>query len=355
MPSDHLPPFIAGPEAGWRPPPPQGAIRVAPLLPLPDLLRDFGVPPGPLLREFGLSGGMLCHPDNTMPFEVMGRLLKTCARQTACPHFGLLLGQRSDASAFGALGFLISNAPDVAAALGELVTHLHLHDHGATAFLKVSRETAMLAYEICQADIEGADQINDGALAVSWNMMRALCGPDWVPAQVHVRHAPPEDSKAWQRFFRAPVRFNAEHTALVFPTAFLTHKVHLADPLLRHYFLQRIVEMRRFSEQELQEKVHHALLRLIDSKRCTLDQLAHHFMMHPKTLSRRLKDAGSSFRELHRRARHETARMLLRDSSQSLETISTVLGYSGATAFNRAFSDWEGVPPAIWRRRSVGR
>lgn len=346
---------VAVSDLGWRPTPPQGSVRVAPLLAIPDLLRDFGVAPGSLLRQCGLSDGALGHPENTMPFDTLGRLLKTCALATGCPHFGLLLGQRSNASAFGALGFFIRNAPNVGTALKDLVTHLDLHDRGAASFLEVSEQTTVLGYELCQPDTEGSDQINDGALAVAWNMMRTLCGPEWLPVQVQFRRAPPEEIGAWQRFFQAPLRFNADHTALVFNTSFLTQKVHLADPLLRHYFMQRIVEMRRYSDLSLQEQAHQALLLLIGSQRCTLDQLANSFSMHPRTLNRRLRDAGTSFRELHHRARHETARSLLRDSGNSIEAIATLLGYSRASAFNRAFALWEGVPPANWRKRAVGK
>lgn len=355
MSSDSLSSSIAASNLGWRSLPPQRTVRVAPLLTLPDLLREFGVTPGPFLRRFGLSESALSHPDNTIPFDTMGHLLKACARATACPHFGLLLGQRSDASAFGALGFFIRNAPDVATALKELVMHLDLHDRGATSFLNVAEQTTVLGYKLCQPDMEGSDQINDGALAVAWNMMRALCGPEWLPVQVQFRRAPPGESGVWQRFFQAPLLFNAEHAALVFDTSFLTRKVHLADPLLRHYFMQRIVEMRRYSDLSLQEKAHQALLLLIGSQRCTLDQLANSFSMHPRTLNRRLRDAGTSFRELHHRARHETARSLLRDSGNSIEAIATLLGYSRASAFNRAFALWEGVPPANWRKRAVGK
>jgi len=43
-----------------------------------------------------------------------------------------------------------------------------------------------------------------------------------------------------------------------------------------------------------------------------------------------------------------------RDSNSSIDAIAALLGYSGATAFNRAFSQWEGTPPSTWRRRQRG-
>ncbi len=79
--------------------------------------------------------------------------------------------------------------------------------------------------------------------------------------------------------------------------------------------------------------------------------------LHPRTLNRRLQEAGTSFRELHRTVRHELACQLLRDTGSSIPAIATLLGYSGSNAFVRAFAQWESVPPATWRKgvRSVTR
>ena len=72
--------------------------------------------------------------------------------------------------------------------------------------------------------------------------------------------------------------------------------------------------------------------------------------LHPRTLNRRLQEAGTSFRELHRTVRHELACQLLRDTGSSIPAIATLLGYSGSNAFVRAFAQWEAVPPATWRK-----
>jgi AraC-like DNA-binding protein len=79
--------------------------------------------------------------------------------------------------------------------------------------------------------------------------------------------------------------------------------------------------------------------------------LAEYFSLHPRTLNRRLKDSGTSFRELHNEARYQMAKQLLRDTKISIESIASRLGYASTTAFNRAFAQWEGVPPGAWRRQ----
>ena len=331
----------------------KGEVRVAPLDAIPELLREFGVIPGPLLKSFGLTEDFFRHPDNTTSFQLIGYLIQACVRATGCPHFGLLIGQRGNASSLGATGLLMKNAPDVGTALNEAIINIDLHDRGAAPFIEVEDETTVLGYTMYQTGIEGADQIADGSLAVIWNIMRALCGQEWLPVEVRFRRDTPVDFGAYHHFFQAPLRFNAPHDALVFQTSWLGKSVQLADPLLRQHFLQHIQEMRLYSNNNFRERVYQDLLLLLGAQRCTLDELASHFSMHQRTLNRRLNEAGTSFRELHNEARRQTARRLLIDTKSSIETIATLLGYAGGNAFNRAFSQWEGVPPGKWRRQML--
>ena len=331
-------------------PPQQGMVRVGPISAIPNLLREFGVAPDRLLTQFDLNESIFENPDNTIAFPIMGSLFMACVRATGCPHFGLLTGQRSSASELGTAGFLVNNAPHVMAALNDLVSTFDLQDRGSTPFLEVTDEISMLGYQIYHHDIAGSDQISDGAMAISWNIMRALCGSEWLPLAVHFRHDQPQDVGAYRRFFQAPLCFNAVQTALVFRSVWLTRKVRLADPLLRHHFLRHVSEMRRYSELDFRDRVYRELLLRIGSKRCSLEELSGHFSMHPRTLNRRLNEAGTSFRDLHNKARHATACQLLRETITSIESIAALLGYSCTSAFNRAFTHWEGAPPATWRK-----
>ena len=72
--------------------------------------------------------------------------------------------------------------------------------------------------------------------------------------------------------------------------------------------------------------------------------------MHRRTLNRRLELCGTSFRALENQARREIACELLRDTGNSIEAVASELGYTSASAFTRAFSKWEGLPPAAWRK-----
>ena len=168
-------------------------VRVGPFIQVPGLLREFGVAPKRVLEKFGFAESTFADPENTIAAEVRGAILAACVRETGCPHFGLLLGQRIDASSLGAIGFMVRNAPDVQTALGELAANLRLHNRAAAPYLEVAGRQAIFGYETLYPYAEGWEQIDDGAMAGLWNIMRTLCGPGWLPNEVCFRRGKPDN------------------------------------------------------------------------------------------------------------------------------------------------------------------
>ena len=59
-----------------------GEIRIAPIAVVPELLRELGVAPGPLLRPFGLTEDYFHDCDNPLPYALMGRIIEAATRAT---------------------------------------------------------------------------------------------------------------------------------------------------------------------------------------------------------------------------------------------------------------------------------
>jgi len=78
-------------------------------------------------------------------------------------------------------------------------------------------------------------------------------------------------------------------------------------------------------------------------------QVADLFSMHRRTMNRQLNAKGTSFQELSDEIRFEIARQLLEDAAMEIIQIASVLGYSNASAFTRAFRRWSATTPASWR------
>jgi AraC-like DNA-binding protein len=79
------------------------------------------------------------------------------------------------------------------------------------------------------------------------------------------------------------------------------------------------------------------------------DDAARRLHLHRRTLNRRLKDAGTTFRQMLDEVRFELAREMLSDTSLHITEIAARLGYRMPSAFTRAFRRWSGNSPARWR------
>ena len=70
--------------------------------------------------------------------------------------------------------------------------------------------------------------------------------------------------------------------------------------------------------------------------------------MHERTLNRRLREEGMSFRHELDAIRYAMAQQYLGKSSMPLVRIATALNYADTSAFSRAFKRWAGMT-AQWR------
>ena len=303
------------------------------------------------MADAGLDLQLLDDPDNLIPYAARSRLLSRCVTTTGCEHFGLLLGQRGSLSSLGLVGFLVQHSPDVGTALRKLVRYLHLHVRGAAPTLSAHGNLAMLGYEIHEPQVEATDQIGDGAIAVEFNIMRSLCGPDWKPIEVLLAHRKPEDVAPFRRFFGAPLRFDAEQNAVVFSATWLTHRVSGADPELHRLLQKQIDALDAKYRDDFPEQIRSVLRSALLTGHGTADQVAALFSMHSRTLNRRLTAFGTSFQELANEGRFEIARQMLEDTAMQVREIAVSLDYADASAFTRAFRRWSGATPAVWRTK----
>jgi len=80
-----------------------------------------------------------------------------------------------------------------------------------------------------------------------------------------------------------------------------------------------------------------------------LRNIAREMGIGTRTLQRKLKAQGTSFRGLISKVRRELAEQYLRDSELGISEVAYLLGYSQPSEFHRAFRVWAGTTPAQYR------
>ena len=316
---------------------------------IPEVLRSLGADLADVCAAAGIDVELFDDPHNLISYRTASHLFRVCVERTGCPHFGLLHGQKGGLNFLGLVGLLVRYSPDVESALRSLVRYLHLHIRGAVTTLEISGRMVTFSYRIYQADAEATDQIGDAAVATMYNVMRALCGPNWNPLEVRLAHRKPDDIVPFRKFFQAPLRFDAEENALVFFTDSLRHPLPEAEPELRRLLATQIEALEARYGENLPEQIRSVLRTALLTGHAKADQVAALFSVHSRTLSRRLDAYGTSFQELVDETRFEIARQMLRDSAMEISRIAASLDYAGASAFTRAFRRWSGTTPTRWR------
>ena len=193
----------------------RGTAACGVLAETPKLLKELGADPAEVAASVGIDVRVLDDPENMIPFTVAARLLQKAAARTGCVHFGLLVGQRGDTRSLGLVGRSRRNAPTFGRALQDLVDNQRRYIRGAAIYLIARDGVAWIGYAVYQPGNEGADHLRDGAAAIGFNIMRELCGA--LPDEALLSRRQPTDPRPYRRFFRVPVRFDAEQSALVFP------------------------------------------------------------------------------------------------------------------------------------------
>ncbi|AWN45724.1 AraC family transcriptional regulator [Methylobacterium terrae] len=309
----------------------------------------MGIDPEPIFDRAGTDTQIL-QTVEAVSFAMLGRLTALAADQVGCAHFGLLVGQRTTLTSLGLLGTLMRHSETVGTALQALATHHDLLNRGAMIEIAVDGIVATVSYAPYEPETEGVALHCERAVATLTNVLRSLCGMKWNPDEVLLPRLHPLDSTPYTGFFRAPVRFAQEIAALVFPARLLRRSVVGANPLVRASAERRIRQFEAAIPSDVTDEVRRHLRSRIVQNRIEKDEVARNLAIHQRTLGRRLKAEGTTFRSIANQTRLGIAKQLLADTDMSLAQISSVLEFSEPAAFTHAFRRWTGTAPSAWRK-----
>jgi AraC-like DNA-binding protein len=172
---------------------------------------------------------------------------------------------------------------------------------------------------------------------------------DPVPTEIVFAHADPCFGGALQARYGDKVRYGGGSVRFVFPKTRLQLSIVGSDPHLGR-LIARTAAASMPSSEGLRDRIRRFLSEKLDEGE-PIDGtiLPRAFGMSERSLRRRLRGEGTSSREIVNDVRHDGALRLLRNDRVSLDEVAFRLGFSGSSAFRRAFRRWTGRSPASYR------
>ncbi|RDI97400.1 AraC family transcriptional regulator [Dyella solisilvae] len=152
--------------------------------------------------------------------------------------------------------------------------------------------------------------------------------------------------------FRCELRFNAPQDRIIYQRSDLELPFVTRDDS----HLTRVLPLLEDSLREqsaatpLRDKVWNVLARGMRGGHLRMAQVADALYLSPRTLQRRLGEAGTSYQQVLDQVRHHLARRLLDATDLDVGEIAFLLGFEELNSFHRAFRQWEGATPARWRQ-----
>jgi AraC-like DNA-binding protein len=315
-----------------------------------DLLRNWGVTAEQLLGPLGLTERDVVEPSRRLSHDQYVAILERARALSGEPAIGFAWGLQMHVAAFGYLGFAIMTAADLRGALEVAETFFELT---ATAFpmrLRIEGESASLVLEERASYGSVRDVALISRLVGLWRISETISGRD-LRAIVEVAIEEP----SYHARFTHPgiqLRWRQPTTRILFDASMLEHPLVMANPLA--HALARDQCTRELQETTSDGRIVReirGLLHAEDGRIRSAREVAAAAHASPRTLRRKLTQAGTSLASLLEGERRERALMLLRTSDLPLEGVAERLGYANAQNFERAFRRWTGMTPSAYRRR----
>ena len=320
------------------------------LQPLLEAAEARGVSARELALAARLSPELLAGNPDTISANDYVHLLAVGADLADDPHFGLHVGERVKLGTYSVYGLILLSCRDFGQVFQQTMRYEQLaHDLGRSE----------LALDGCEAQYHWLSNYPDANRHLVESVFAGirvfstwLAGMALPSSRMQLMHAQQCDDAEFVRIFGAVPEFGQPVNAAHFNAQLLAWPVPNADvglyPVLQQHAEQLLRERER-SGEGIAAQVHAAIIKNLAHDRVRLSSIAEELKLSPRTLQRKLNEAGASFQQVLDQARFALATDYLRQQSLSLVDISFLLGYQEQSAFTHAFKEWAGVNPGAWR------
>jgi AraC-like DNA-binding protein len=322
-----------------------------------EALADEGISATDALPGTGVSAADLESASVRISIEQILHSYRNALALSRDPHCGYHTGLRFHVSTFGMYGFAILSSADFRQTMRFAVKYLQLTAPEIEISFKEERRLGIWTIKpVSYAQVDAAlyKFIVELAAGCFVSIHRDVMGPAFRPIELHFAIAPPADARNAKEVFRCQTLYQQPENRVVFDAKWLEGKPRLGNAVTFAQALRlcdRMLEELRLRTGE-SGKVRKIVLAGM-GKPVTFEAVARRLDTSTRTLRRRLRQEGTSFRRLIDELRSQMAVKHVRETDLTIEEIAFVMGFSDAAAFRRTFRRWTKRAPNEFRRRAV--
>jgi len=270
---------------------------------------------------------------------------------------GLQMGCRIGLFSRDRIGMLLAAMPTLRDAIEAAERYQYLLQVPMTGHLTIEKNIAYFTFEYTNpvdTNFPGIRLHTESIAASIIISTTQLIGRPLTLIECKFSHDAPSYKEKYHDIFHSKISFGHSATQLIFPATELNahslfcHQIYRKDyePSVENEF--RSLQKSLCIADQVRQQLHN-----LPNKKSDLDQVATQLGLTQRTLRRRLKEEGLSFRSLKEDYLLKKAEELLTESSMNIEAVALQLGYSDASNFRRALRRWKGQSPDELRKLAL--
>ncbi len=327
--------------------------RSDPLVPLPGLLAEHGIPLEDVLSGTDLVPGDLA-PDRFLELGAMLTVLDNAVARTGREDLGLMLGARQTAAVLGPLVGVVRTAATLGEALSDLSAFQDRISSAAVTYMRRHAKDVFFGYGVHDPRPTVSAITQDIVLALLTRIVTELTRGAVRPREYLSMRPLPRNPARWS-CLGAEVRFGEAETGFYLTLEDMAYPLPTADRRLHDHALDSLLSQPALIATEWTHRTRRALRALLLQGYSGMPEVALHLGIGSRTLRRALAREGTSFEQVRDAVRLAIARDLLSMSTLSIGDLALTLDFANPTTFIRAFRRWTGETPAAWRDRNGRR
>jgi AraC-like DNA-binding protein len=306
------------------------------------------------LFQTGLGLQDLEQAGNLIPVQAEIDVIASLAAESGDPALPVKLAQSVETRTGSILSYIAFSSAIVAEALENLARFSRLVRPRRLVSVHATATELEFRIEYSEVISRAAQAHLMFAITVVIQTLRKATGRHLRPKRVMLPLPLERTGAVLSEALGCPCEEVEQGPAIVFGAEVLQLPILSSDAALLERLTdygRRLLAARRPAPKSLREEIYAFLMRRMTGGVPTLAEVAHELGLSKRTLSRRLAEEGTSFRNVVDATRASMADALIDDLSLSLTEISFLLGFADQSSFTHAYRRWKGHSPKVMREK----
>jgi AraC-like DNA-binding protein len=324
-------------------------VRANALTPFFRFLNELGAPVDRFCQQARMPRSHRQEPEALLPVFSCYRFIELAARQEKLEDIGVLVGQRASSFDLGAYGAALRGTSTVYEYLQIGVSLIGGHSSGTRLWLQPQADVLRVNQHLIGPSSTGRCIGDLYTLILTISTLRQFFGPTWSPGEVRLLAGTEVFLGDRDIFGDASLITGQRFTSFTVSRPLMQTLVHYQCAGAAPGQHTRLGESQPIPT-DFRSSAEQLILSLLSDGYAGIQTTAEAAGTSPRTLQRRLAEAGVTYAELLAASRLRTAKEWLTTSDMPIAEMSSALGYTAATNFARAFRRQTGLSPAAYRR-----